>query len=240
MKEALRRWASQTLMWCCWVSSDTRSTLHGCFRARSFEKKAMSRMAGLLVDGEGRRDSSGSRRFSGGNREEGRGRGVWGAGTGATGPAPQGVELEKSQELTFSLRTDPIGMLKYNPQAWIFTHCKAGRTLALFHVAAHFLRLPKRCPIATAVFAHPKEHGIDAAVLLAGGQALGGAARPALPPRDNARFEALNNLGRDKLVDVHGVPPGFARSLFPGIFFPRSGGGFHPPLNPPPISGEKR
>ena len=116
------------MMWCCWVSSDTCSTLHGCFRARSFEKKAMSRMAGLLVDGEGRRDSTGSRIFSGGNREEGRGRGVWGAGTGAPGPALQGVELEKSQELTFSLRTDPIGMLKYDPQAWIFIHCKAGRT----------------------------------------------------------------------------------------------------------------
>src|SRR5512135_613219 len=84
MKEALRRWASQTLMWCCWVSSDTRSTLHGCCRARSFEKKAMSRMAGLLVDGEGRRDSSGSQIFSGGNREEGRGRG--GLGGGNWGP----------------------------------------------------------------------------------------------------------------------------------------------------------
>ena len=89
----------------------------------------MSRLAGSLVDGEGRRDSSGSRIFSGGNREEGRGWGGWGAGTGATGPAPQGVGLEKSQELTFSLRTDPIGMLKYDPQTWIFTHCKAGRAV---------------------------------------------------------------------------------------------------------------
>ena len=29
-----------------------------------------------------------------------------------TGPAPQGVELEKSQELTIFLRTVPICMLK--------------------------------------------------------------------------------------------------------------------------------
>jgi hypothetical protein len=55
---------------------------------------------------------------------------VGGLGTGPASPvpAPQGAELEKSQELTFSLRAVPIGMLKYRPQAWIFTHCKAGRT----------------------------------------------------------------------------------------------------------------
>src|SRR5512135_655088 len=39
-----------------------------------------------------------------------------------------------------------------------------------------------------------------------------------------ARFEALNNLGRDKLVDVHGVPQRSARPLFPGIFPPKRRG----------------
>jgi hypothetical protein len=44
-------------------------------------------------------------------------------------PPPQGAALEKSQELLFSLGTVTKAMLKYDPQAWIFTHCKAGRTV---------------------------------------------------------------------------------------------------------------
>jgi hypothetical protein len=104
-------------MWCFCVSRETRSTLQGFSKAKSFEKKVMSRMAGALESGERRRKGSGAQLFFGGNRKEGRGWGVWGAGTGDSGPAPQGAALEKSQVLTFSLRTSPIAMLKYGPQA---------------------------------------------------------------------------------------------------------------------------